>query len=410
MRDFEHSNFLLGRAGVKPVGILGLSGIDGYSDPSQHPRDLPSWCTPDSKTTLSFGEQEKFQREHGIVIKRKAPGGTGGNLARSIALKEDERTRFFTTLAPSDPSTEVIVAELDKAGVDVHTTRDEAPDARNAYSLVLPPLTRRRIVVAKPTNAPLPQVENVSELGALVLAPLGGNWSGRVQETVAQSTGAQVPLFVVGSEGQIKQIFKDSSKKEAYLQAIHNATAVVLNFEEAQLLAAASGQSPERDVRKLGRQLRKVKNNGKGNRTALIGITLGENGAAVIDGDDKVYKMKVPKIDAADLGPVVSNIGAGDGFGGGLLSEIRKSGVTEQGIAKSLAAGMLEARAVIAKTDSQSGQLSRDKLDQLMAKYQGDLTSEVRRSGVQLPFTPSDVLSGRIPSLRFASLLSYLHM
>jgi ribokinase len=223
----------------------------------------------------------------------RIPGGKGANQAVAAArLGADVR---FVGCAGGDPFAREAVRELDEAGVD---------------------LARLKIAEAEPTGVALVLVDSAGET-EIVVAPGANAWL-RPEDVDVRAGDAvlcqlEIPLGTVAAAAEAAGGFfflNAAPARELPADLVRRAHLVVVNRHELETL-------PERD--------------------GYVALTLGSEGAVLLEGGEEVARARPPRVDAVD------GTAAGDAFTACLVVSLLEGRDRAEALARACAAGALAA-------------------------------------------------------------------
>jgi ribokinase len=223
----------------------------------------------------------------------RIPGGKGANQAVAAARLGAE-VRFVGCVG-SDPFAREAVRELDEAGVDLARIK-VADDWPTGVALVLVDARgENEIVVAPGANGLLrPEDVDVRD-GDAVLCQLE-----IPLDTVAAAADAVASFFFLNA----------APSRELPAELVRRAHLVVVNRHELETL-------PERD--------------------GYVALTLGSEGAVLLEGGEEVARARPPRVDAVD------GTAAGDAFTACLVVSLLEGRDRAEALARACAAGALAA-------------------------------------------------------------------
>jgi ribokinase len=244
----------------------------------------------------------------------RIPGGKGANQAVAAArLGADVR---FVGCTGGDPFAREAVRELDEAGVD---------------------LARLKIAEAEPTGVALVLVDAAGET-EIVVAPGANAWL-RPEDVDVRAGDAvlcqlEIPLDTVAAAAEAAGGFfflNAAPARELPADLVRRAHLVVVNRHELETL-------PERD--------------------GYVALTLGSEGAVLLEGGEEVARARPPRVDAVD------GTAAGDAFTACLVVSLLEGRDRAEALARACGAGALAA----SRPGAQPSLPTAGEVDELLAR------------------------------------------
>jgi ribokinase len=244
----------------------------------------------------------------------RIPGGKGANQAVAAArLGADVR---FVGCVGADPFAREAVRDLDETGVDLARLKVAEDDPTGVALVLVDARGENEIVVAPGANARLrPEDVDVRE-GDAVLCQLEVPL-----DTVAAAAEASASFFFLNA----------APARELPADVVRRANLVVVNPHELEALAEREG---------------------------YIALTLGSEGAVLLDGGKEVARARPPQVEAVD------GTAAGDAFTACLVVSLLEGRDRVEALARACAAGALAA----SRPGAQPSLPTAAEVDEIMAR------------------------------------------
>lgn len=298
-------------------------------------------------------------KQYGIKKGRHYPGSSLGNFihqAQELTLLNPNYSpvHLGTTLAPKDPSTQLLLDSLNQKGIRYDITDFTDENATNPTALLVEVNGYTKILSFKDKRMPAIQVNAPKEgkPGLVMIGAAAGDGIQSKRNGLEFAKKHKLPIGVITTEGEVNQLAKNSDLKSIFNEIMSQASFFAINEDEAKKIMSAENHPYKRstDRVELVQQLREVYNN----ENLDILLTFGGEGSLVLVGNTIVVQ-KVPKVPHRDI---VSTAGAGDALAGAFVQGVRIKGMDVEGVRWALPRASRASQSVLKHADTRTGQFT----------------------------------------------------
>lgn len=302
--------------------------------------------------------EEKIKR-YGIKKGEVYPGSSLGNFisqAQEISKIDPQfgPVHLVTTLAPQDPSTNLLLNSLNEKGISYDVTPFMDKDAANPTALLVESDGYTKVLSFKDKHMPAIEVKppEKGSPGLVVIGAAAGNSIQSKSNALAFAKQHNLPIGIMTTEAEINLLAKNEQLRSIFYKVLNNAAFFAANEDEIRkiILAEKPGMKPSNDKIKLAKELREVSNNDN----LDILLTYGAEGSLVLAGNTAIIQH-VPKIPRKDI---VSTSGAGDALAGAFVEGVRIKGMDIEGIKWALPRASRASQNVLKYADTRTGQFT----------------------------------------------------
>lgn len=303
--------------------VVGSSVVDLFSE-----LDSPKSASISSQT-ITFNLGDKVP----IDINHQAFGGNGMNV--SVGLNRLGHSVTFYTYLGTDSLSANIERTLKEEGIETSIERN---GFTSSMSFILDVNDDRIIFSHHPIKAHGFVPPANADFDYIFLSSIGAHWEEAYKNVLAFATQSGIPIaFSPGS----KQL---DSPNETFFSALHQSTMLIINTEEARVIASYFGETPD-SIHALCSYMAKL-------GPKVISLTDGGNGAYAYA--DKTL-FHIPSF--RDTGKK-EKTGAGDAYASGFLSGYLKTRDVEE----SMRWGSINAYMAMQQVGAQNGLITQEEL------------------------------------------------
>lgn len=303
--------------------VVGSSVVDMFSE-----LDSPKSASISSKT-ITFNLGDKVP----IDINHQEFGGNGMNV--SVGLNRLGHAVTFYTYLGTDSLSNNIEKSLKDEGI---TTIVEKNGLTSSMSFILDVNDDRVIFSHHPIKSHGFKPPTNTDFDCVFLSSIGAHWEEAYKNVLNFASQSGIPIaFSPGS----KQL---DTPNETFFSALHQSTMLIINTEEARVIASYFGEKPQ-DIQDLCSYMTKL-----GPR--VISLTDGGNGAYAYT--DNIL-FHIPSF--RDTGKK-EKTGAGDAYASGFLSGY----LTTKNVEESMRWGSVNAYMAMQQVGAQVGLITQEEL------------------------------------------------
>lgn len=178
----------------------------------------------------------------------------------------------------------------------------------------------------------------------MVVAAVGGKSEETIHNAVEHALKLGLPLYVVGSDSQLKQFPDNPDLQKKYLTMLEHADTFNANEGEIRRVVIASGQVPSDNPYALVEQARNIGEN------LIVTMTRGADSTIGMDRERNIHEVSGP------LRNDGHTLGVGDSEAVNVVAGIRDHGATPEGVGKSMLRGRRAGFANLNNPDATSAQ------------------------------------------------------